>query len=388
MRSLHVIPAVAERYGGPSRAIVDMCRALLARGVQICVATTDADGARRLSVPLEKAIDHQGVETIFFSRQYSEAFKYSRPLARWLRSSAQAFDVVHIHAVFSHASLAAARSARGAGVPYIVRPLGSLAPWAMRHKPWRKRVLWQFGVRSMLRDAAAIHCTSMAEERQIVSLLGPSKTAVVPLGVDWQPSRVSNANGDARIADTWRPYVLALGRLHPVKGLDLLIRAFLEVVRRRDCCDWRLVIAGDGDPGYVDQLKRLAAERGGNGRVIFPGWLQGQAKEIALQQAGFVAVPSHQESFGLTVFEALGQGVPVVVSRNIDIADLISEAGAGWVCDLEEQALAASLQEAIIGSGERIERGHRGRMLVESTYAWPIVAGQLEKLYRDVCDRG
>src|SRR5687767_13054824 len=104
---LHVIPAVAPRYGGPSQAVVGMARALPRHGVRVLIATTDADARGKLSVPLGVRVDWQGVPAIVFPRQFSEAFKYSGPLGRWLRGHVTDFAVVHIHAVFSHACLAA-----------------------------------------------------------------------------------------------------------------------------------------------------------------------------------------------------------------------------------------------------------------------------------------
>src|SRR5213079_3046142 len=110
---------------GPSQAVFEMCRALDEQGVDALVVTTDADGSGRLKVARARPITHRGVPAIFFSRQWSEAFKYSHPLAAWLKHNVGSFDVVHIHAVFSHSSLAAARACRRHSIPYIVRPLGS-----------------------------------------------------------------------------------------------------------------------------------------------------------------------------------------------------------------------------------------------------------------------
>ena len=102
MKVLHIIPGIAPRYGGPSRAILEMSRVLKTRGVESLVVTTDADGPGRLPVELGRPITYRGIETIFFSRQWSEAFKYSRPLACWLKAHVKNFDLVRIDAIFSH----------------------------------------------------------------------------------------------------------------------------------------------------------------------------------------------------------------------------------------------------------------------------------------------
>src|SRR4029079_11017995 len=101
-RILHVVPSLAPRYGGPSAATLGICRALAAAGTRTLIATTDADGPGRLPASLGDVTTYEGLDTVFFPRQISESFKWSSPLARWVRHHATAFDLVHVHAVFSH----------------------------------------------------------------------------------------------------------------------------------------------------------------------------------------------------------------------------------------------------------------------------------------------
>src|SRR2546421_7019062 len=135
MKVLHVIPSVSEHSGGPGQAIIPMCRALRDKGVDVLLATTDAGmpDTRQKAEGTGKE-----VPTIFFPVQLGQSLKYSRPFAKWLYESVSDFDVVHIHAVFNHACVAAARACREKGVPYIVRPLGTLDPWSMKQKRDRK----------------------------------------------------------------------------------------------------------------------------------------------------------------------------------------------------------------------------------------------------------
>jgi glycosyltransferase involved in cell wall biosynthesis len=248
---LHVIPSVAARYGGPSHAIGPMCRALAAHGVRTTILTTNADGPHQLPVPLGSLTEWEGVPAVFFNRDMSEAFKYSRGLARWARGHVRDFDVVHIHAVLSHASLTAATSSHRQGVPYVMRPLGTLAPWSLGQKSWRKRVLLKIAARRTVANAAAIHCTSDEEKRGIEIAFPEARPVVIPLGID--PRFLDGAS----VPDVARPYVLSVSRLHPKKNLETLIDAFLEVTADRP--EWRLVIAGAGDPDYTRQLTHAAA---------------------------------------------------------------------------------------------------------------------------------
>src|SRR5215208_5489746 len=115
MRVLHVIPSVSERSGGPATAIIPMCRALMREGIEVLLVTTDAGLPEKSN---GDAVEYKGVPARFFSSQWGESFKYSRPLASWLYTNIKNFTLAHIHAVFNHSSVAAARACRDAGVPY------------------------------------------------------------------------------------------------------------------------------------------------------------------------------------------------------------------------------------------------------------------------------
>ena len=150
---------------------------------------------------------------------------------------------------------------------------------------------------------------------------------------------------------------------------------------------WRLVVGGDGDAAYVAELKQFAQDRGALERVLFTGWLGGRAKVAALQGAALLVLPSRQENFGLVVAEALACGVPVLVTRHVNLAAEIEAAGAGWVAPLERSALLASLLEALQHKDERLRRGARGRELARTRFNWSAVATELGELYRAVGSR-
>lgn len=389
MRILHVIPAVAARYGRPSQVVFAMCRALMAQGVKTLIATTDADGPRRLPVELGRPIDYRGVPVIFFPRQCSEALKYSRPLAHWVNRHAPQFDAAHIAAVFSHASFAAAHGCQLHHVPYIVRPLGSLATWSMQQKTWRKRALWHVAAKRMLHRSAAIHFTSHEEQRQAESRFHLRRGVVIPLGID-----ESLFNCDLRVARQHfrrrypaleaHPFVLALARLHPVKQIELLIHAFLDLPPRADLQTWKLVIAGDEQPDYVKVLQELVRQRGGESSVLFTGWLDGIEKHAVLQEAALLAQPSLHENFGLSIAEAMASGTPVLVSPQINLSEDIRRAHAGWVVPSERQVVCQALEEALCRPDERQMRGLAGQAFVRKHYGWPRVAEQLIQLYQSI----
>ncbi len=376
-RVLHVIPAVAPRYGGPSVATFGMCRALDSCGVETVVATTDADGDSRLPVETGSLQKHQGVSTIFFPRVFSESFKWSGPLSSWLHANAGGFDLVHVHAVFSHASIAAGRACRRAGVPYIVRPLGTLDPWSLGHHRLRKQALMTLGAGELLRRASVVHYTTDAERARAESALPwLSRGVVVPLGIDSEcfapPAEAPQL--------TAAPYVLAMSRLHAKKGIELLVNAFHALAADAASSQWSLVIAGDGDRSYASRLEQQAAGGPARDRISFRGWVGGADRLRLVSGARLFALPSKQENFGLAVAEAMAGSVPVMISPDVNLAGDVDAHGAGWIVARTREAWTDALRCAMNDPNEIDRRGRRARILAEH-FRWPAVGRQLIAMY-------
>jgi glycosyltransferase involved in cell wall biosynthesis len=374
MRVLHVIPSVDERSGGPATAILPMCRALHQQGIDVTLISTDAG----IRVP-----DFKGVSAMLFPSQLGESFKYSRPLSSWLRANIREFDLAHIHAVFNHSSVTAAHTCRKAGVPYVVRPLGTLEPWSMGQKSVRKRLFWQVAGKAMLRRAAAVHYTTEAEKLSTQRLLGLNHGKVIGLGI---ANGSSTSGAKEKLASHFPElvqlrYVLVLSRLHPKKGLDVLLDSFSTLVQQQKFEDWRLVIAGDGPADYVATLKQKSCKG-----VLFTGWLEGEAKDAILSNASLLVLPSHQENFGLCVMEALSHSVPVLVSPHVNLAEEIILANAGWISTVDKDALSTRLAEALADEQELVRRGHAGKELSKK-YSWENTAKRLAELYREIGHR-
>ncbi len=365
MRVLHVIPSLAERSGGPAAAIVPMCRALQTHGVDPLIVTTN-EGQSRIST--DSAVDCSGVPVRFFPVQLGASYKYSRPFTTWLGKNVKDFDLVHVHAVFNHASVAAARACRQSRVPYVVRPLGTLDPWSMKQKPVRKHLFWFLFARRLLTASAAVHYTAAAEKTATEEYLGLNHGRVVPLGV-----HINGSHVPAPLLEQ-DPYMLVVSRLHPKKGLDNLIDAFHSLEDQK----WRLVIAGDGPRDYFTFLKEKAR---GSERIVFSGWVEGKQKEALMRGASLFVLPSRQENFGLSVVEAMACGVPVLVTPQVNLAPEIEIAEAGWVCELKD--LSNALAAVMADEGERRRRGNAAYEFAKR-YSWDKVATELKDLYREI----
>jgi glycosyltransferase involved in cell wall biosynthesis len=376
MKVLHVIPALAPRYGGPSSSIVEMCLALKGAGATPLIATTNADGESVLDVPLNRTTDWKGTPAIFFQRQWSEAFKYSHGLGSWLERNVAQFDIVHIHGPLSYSSLAAAGAAHRQQVPFVVRPLGTLDRWSLQQKTRKKQLLMPFVAR-MLRRAAAIHCTSAEELRDVSATFKIQNGVVIPLGVQPGLFREKPLTDESRESDR---YVLALSRLHPVKNLESLVEAFADFDALGKRNGWRLVIGGSGDDDYAAAIDAAVSHRDAGRFITRVGWMGGDAKRMLVRHASLFALPSHHENFGVGLIEAMAAGVPAVVGQGVHLAADIGRAGAGWIVDGTPQSICSALIAATADEQPRRRMAERARTFAAS-FAWPAVAAQLVGLY-------
>jgi glycosyltransferase involved in cell wall biosynthesis len=236
-----------------------------------------------------------------------------------------------------------------------------------------------------VRRAAAVHYTTEAEQVATETFLGLNHGKVITLGIEANsaaprsPEKLSRYFPD--LAD--EPYVLVLSRLHPKKGLDVLIDAFNSLVQQKKFAHWRLVIAGDGPAEYVSKLRAKVVSGSHPERVLFTGWLEGEKKAVVLSNACLLVLPSHQENFGLCVMEALSNAVPVLISPHVNLASEIANANAGWISEVEKQALADRLAEALGDESERTTRGLAGKELSRK-YSWASSAKNLIELYKEI----
>ena len=382
MRVLHVIPGLAAAHGGPSYAVPAMAAALVRQGVQVDVVTTAGPDPGAAAAPLTDPVLADGVRFLFFARQRPRSWSFSLPLSRWIFRHIADYDVLHVHALFAYPTLASCMAARRRGVPYVLRPLGTLDPWGLKFRRWKKIPYFKLIERRNLSGAAAVHATSTLEERGIRALGLPLRVVTIPLGIDMpdRPPEKRRAPSDPGPLN-----VLFLSRLHPIKGLELLIDAIAEV---GSPVAYRLLLAGDGELQYVRGLRELTVRRGVADRVRFGGFVSGDAKQRLLAQADLFVLPSYSESFGVAVAEAMAAGIPVIVSDRVGLATAVEKAGAGLVVPLEVKNLAAALTGLLGDPQRRRDLGAAGRSFVESELTWPSVAARLIRLYEDIARTG
>lgn len=391
MKILHVQETLSPHYGGPASVLRQLTGAQAEAGHDVVIATTTADHPRgTYHSPGWDTLEPNDVP-VFFGAVDNAALRVSRALATYLRRTIADFDLVHVHGLYRFPSTYAASLARRRGVPYVIRPHGSLDPYLYQRSTTGKLRLKRLYERVFdlpnLHAAGAIHYTAEDERERAAFLKLRAPSFIVPNGLDWRTYQTLPARG--RLREQWGlrddPVVLFLGRLHFKKGLDLLVPAFDEVRKRIPGA--QLVIAGPDNEQYGQQVRGWVGERGLDAVVHFVGPLHGPDVVAAYVDADVFALPSYTENFGMTVVEAMACAVPVVISDQVNIHGEISSAQAGLVtrCDVAE--VADALQEVLLDVDRRRAMGEAGRLLAQQRYSWPAIVDALTKEYEAVIER-
>ena len=340
MKILRIIRSLNPLSGGPAEGIRQITPHMNVLGVATTVATLDP--------PDELWLQDQPFEAIGLG-PVAGSYGYRPGLPSRILALAKDHDVVIIEGIWQYHSYATWRALRSSGIPYFVYTHGMLDPWFKRTYPLKhlkKWAYWPWADYLVLRDASAVLFTT-EQERLLAKQsfwLYQSEDKVVGFGTSSPPSDVEGQRHaflerfphlrDQRI-------LLFLSRIHPKKGVDLLIDAFAALAASdpRLC----LVIAGPDQVGWQAALHQRAVALGIADRITWPGMLTGELKWGAFRCAELFCLPSHQENFGIVVAEALACGLPVAIAEPVNIATDIVQAGAGIVC----ADTASSTEEAL-----------------------------------------
>jgi glycosyltransferase involved in cell wall biosynthesis len=384
MKVLHVIPSLAPVHGGPSAALPVMAMALGHAGVNVDVVTTDDAGpGRRYSGVGSGWVKEAWGRCRYFPRQ-TDFYKVSLPMFLWLLRHVPEYDAVHVHGLFSFPSTAGAVAARVRGVRYFVRPLGVLNQWGLRNRRrWLKRISMELLELRLLAGAEAVQYTTRQEEME-ARLSGVSaRGVVVPIGLDletYRPHAAPEVLGEFFPQLSGSRVVLFLSRLDRKKGLEVLLEAFAQL--RVGEPDVRLLVAGDGEPGYVESLRRRAETLGLGDSVVWAGFLEGGAKIAALRGARVYCLPSYSENFGIAAVEAMACGVPCVFTPGVGIAREAALAGAALVVPAESRRLEDALGSLLRNPRRALEMGEQARWMVEREYSMEGMGAGLKAMYR------
>jgi glycosyltransferase involved in cell wall biosynthesis len=286
-------------------------------------------------------------------------------------------DIIHDSGLWLPHNHTLASLARSRRIPRIISTRGMLDPWALRHKRWKKRLAWGLYQRMDCQWADAIHVTSAQELETVRSIFPENRILCIPNGVDLP----------ATIQRDMRPpppsVALFIGRLHPVKGVLELVEAWHRVRPQ----GWVLRVAGPDEGGYRRVLEEAIIARNLGHIVTLIGEVDDFQKRHELLSCSLLVLPSHSESFGIVVAEALAHCRPVLTTLNVPWPDLERE-GCGWRVPDTVEGLASGISSFAIRTREELlSMGHRGRDLVTKRFSWTSISNDFKALYTDLAPR-
>jgi glycosyltransferase involved in cell wall biosynthesis len=354
MRVLITATSLHAAYGGPAFSVSQLAGALAASGLEIGLWAADGSAPDTDLLPAS-----------------AKVCRLAGPLKQAVRDLAP--DLLHDNGLWLAHNHRAAELAASLGIPRVVSTRGMLEPWAIRHKGLKKQVAWRLYQRRDLERAAAVHATADTEAANLRALGLGAPIVTVPNGVDLPetPPPAAPPQHNARTA-------LFLGRIYPVKGLPMLIEAWAKVRP----ANWRLVIAGPDEAGHQRLVEDAVAAASLRNAVSFVGPMFGEAKAAWLREADLFVLPSHSESFGMAVAEALAHGTPVLTTTAVPWPAL-EQHRCGWRAAPNADALAATLRLALDCDAATLAgMGAAGRAFVASTLGWERIAAQFVSLYQ------
>jgi glycosyltransferase involved in cell wall biosynthesis len=374
VKIIQVLPTLEQEASGPSYSVPRLAEALAQHGNEVRLMTAGGQ-----AVAPSVRLDFQRFPRDLGQTPVLKTLELSRAMHRALRSQAPDVDIIHSNGLWTGPTLYPAWAARAAGKPLILSPRGTLSPVALRRSPVRKRVFWSLLQHRAVASAKLLHATSHQEYRDIRAIGLRQPVAVIPNGVD-VPARPQSrpVRGQPR-------RLLYLGRLHPIKGLDLLLPAWSSISDRFP--DWELRLVGPGPAEYRRHLAEIAsAER--IPRLHIEEARYGPEKLEEYMEADLFVLPSYSENFGMTVAEALAQGVPAIATTGTPWSGLLDNA-CGWHVAPEIHSLAAAMSEAMsMERGALRTMGENGRAWMQRSFGWRHIGAEMLAVYNWLLDQG
>lgn len=387
MKLLHVIRTLdGQNIGGPSYALMGILKALAASGQNIeCSVACNA-----LSLGLAEDLTKEFNGAVAFhefrvAKHYP--FYYSADNANWLRDNVKRFDAVAIHGLWSWPAACAITRSRIDGVPFVIRPAGSLDPFDLQKKRVAKKLLGNSWLRWASRGGGTIHCTTNLEAERVETYGGRFRVEVLPLPVPdplggWRGSRQEARSSFDIPEDAF--VLLFMSRINYKKGLDILLPALKEL--KRSLPGLVFIFAGEGSAGRDDDVMRYVEDEGfGRGTLDWVrrvGYLSGAGKMRALAASDCFVLPSRNENFGVSVVEAAGAGLALALSSGVYIAEdfrlkkgavVLNRTVEDWVEGLLRLAQAPEATRAM---------GIRAREIWTNKYSAKVLGARYAQFYK------
>jgi len=373
-------PAVV--YGGPIFATLNAAEALSDKGIEVYVSTTNANGKKKLDIGTNEFLKYK--ENLYI-KYYNETIinKLSLSMFLGLWKDIKDADVVHIQSIFSLPTPMGLLYSKIFKKKVLLSPRGSLCKWCFNEKKFYKKFWLKFLIKPFIKNIKW-HATSIQEKNDIKTVFSNADVEIIPDGVNFKefinPQKLSKQEFMKKFTNRdLNPdnIIISMGRLHKVKGFDILIKSFNKLLGASP--NSVLLIAGEdeGEKSYlINLIKKLNLEN----KVFFVGALYKQEKLDFLANADIFVLPSHTENFGIVYVESLAAGTPIVASKNTPWKEVEEYDCGKWVENTVEETTKAMLE--ILKKDRKVMR--ENSIKLAKKYDWSNIADQFKKIFEEI----
>ena len=369
MRICIFTSTIDKRGGGPSRSVP-----ILSKGIaeNNCDVTLMAGESEQMN---DHMIEGSLVKFVKFNPNCS-----ADELEKLLLEGK--YDLVHAQGIWVPIYNKIAKILRRHGIPYVMTPRGALEPWCLNQKKWKKKIAMMLYQKNDLQKAAAILTTAVMEAQHLRELGIKAPLAVIPNGIDVTEYQCRPADFLPNV----KKQIVFLSRIHQKKGIEILINVWEKI--RFDFPDWNVVIAGNGEEEYIQQLKSMITSKKLQDCVEIIPPVFGKDKHKLYCESFLFVLPTYSENFGMVVAEALACGVPVVTTNGTPWQELNDEK-IGWCVDLSEENIENAIRDALsLPAEELFAMGQKGSKHINNNYLYTSVAKKNLELYKWILEGG
>lgn len=376
MKILQVIPYLTPRRGGDVNVAYNISTQLIKRGHDVTIATTDFE----LDEEYVRSIENKGITVMpFHSIANLGFFLFSPNIKKWAKENIKNYDIVHLHDFRSYQNNIIHKYSKRFHVPFVLQAHGSL-PRIMEKRRLKGLYDLIWGNKILHGASKLIALNNKEAEQYKENGVDDNKIKIIPNGIDLSKYRSLPKRGEFRkkfdIADNEK-LILYLGRIHKIKGIDLLVMVFADLIKEVD--NAKLVIVGP-DSGFLSMLQKQINDLKINNKILFTGPLYERDKLRAYVDSDIFVLPSVYESFPVTALEACACGTSVIVTDRCGIADIIDNK-VGYVVKYDEDQLMDAIFKVLSDEKLRGGFGEAGRKLIKERFDWGKIVKRVEKVY-------
>jgi len=379
MKIINLIENLDDTYGGPAKSVPYLCKALNELSVD-----TEMLSIEYHENEVNSVVESYNLKWRSFKYNFIKKTRYSKSLKKYLDDEFKNNNdkIIHTHNLWNYITYLAYKQSKRYNIPYIVAIRGSLYKWSLEQSPLQKKIAWKLFQKKVLDNASCIHVTEIKEMDAVRGLGVKTPIAIVPNGINLDEfENMKNKTDSKKSLDLniEKRYILFMSRIHPKKGLEYLVNAWVRVASQYT--EWDLLIVGPQyDKKYMDKIVSIIDSHNLKDRVAFTGMLTGEYRINAFSACDLFVLPSHTENFGIAIAEAMAAKLPVITTKGTPWKG-IEEYNAGWWVELTQENINKSLHDAMsLNELELKQKGLNGFGLIHN-YEWKYQAQKMKMVY-------